>query len=417
MAKNNLKNTFFIYIDENLGLGLDISEPEWAIFDSNGNMAESGVGQPPVAAFEQAKRLIAIAPAGAVLLTSLEAPARNFATFLQALPNIVEGITGREAGKIHAVPGPRVKNGPLPVAVTDLQWIENTIKNIDAMGIGLTSMIPETLLTPLNNNSWSVVLGERTHFVRTGLFSGMPLDISAEDRPPEALFMLLEQARQEDRAPNFIQVFTQDGQTTFLHDRWEEELGVRVDNGGHWDWRTFAGEALENRMELLQGKYTPSRGHLWDLLGYTSALFFFLAALVLLSAPAMDVRKKRSEENVLISKIEQSFRRVFDDQVMADPEWQVSAVLEKSRWRAGVSGMTGFYKLMAALTNPVGAYSRVKAISYAQSSITLTVVMNPKQSPEQLASALIKAGLRCEISAVKEHDYGPEVTFIITDEP
>ena len=113
MAKIDLKDALLLYIDE----GAEILR--WARYGPEGHLGDCGQGATGWSRTMPPRRVIAIAAAGTVLLTRVDAPKRNRSKYLSALPNVIEETVCREAENIHVAPGPWPQAGLLPVAVVD----------------------------------------------------------------------------------------------------------------------------------------------------------------------------------------------------------------------------------------------------------------------------------------------------------
>lgn len=359
------------------------------------------------------RRVIAIAAAGTVLLTRVDAPKRNRSKYLSALPNVIEETVCREAENIHVAPGPWPQAGLLPVAVVDKGWMTAALSKLTGSGAKPTSMIIETLMAPVMDGNWSVVIGADQCFVRTSGFDGMALDIPEENSPPQALAMLMEQARADGLEPDTITVYHDNSWPGLRLDDWMNTLGVGIESAGVWDWAGAAPEMEEETIELLQGAFAPVGAGDWSrwLIPAAAAI---VAIILNIGAITMDLNHKIKEEAALRQRIEESFRQTLGDVVMADAQWQLKQYLQTMRWRAGMGGDPGLDGLLALAADPLAQSAKLKSLEYSAGELRLTLVMLEKRKPEALIGELDKAGLatRQETAGLGRH--GMETTLLIT---
>jgi type II secretion system protein L len=415
MAKIDLKNALLLYFNEAWAAGREGAMLETALYGQQGKFVAAETVPPETAALM--RNVIAIAPAGAVLISDVEAPARNRARFIQALPNVIERLTGAEADHIHTAPGPWNGSGRLPVAVTGKAWIEGALARLKTGGLTVTSMIPETLLPPIAEKRWSLVIGENTCFIKTGPLAGMALDTPTHPRPPEGLLMLVAQAREKDAAPEAIRVFVIGDHPSPNIAEWETALSVKVESAGPWNWRPLSGSAQET-IELLQGPLAPPRPPIIAKWGAVSApAMAALTGIIFMTTLALKARSMRIEEAELKSRIEKSFHKAMGNAAMADPLSQTSQTLDNLRWRAGLAGPAGVDGLLAQAAEPITAHAKLKTLAYSKGELKLTLVMNKDAIADSLFRKLKDAGVVYDNLGSVNRPYGQEVTLVIKEAP
>jgi general secretion pathway protein L len=124
------------------------------------------------------KELIVIVPAQDVLLTTIKIPKMNRQRLLQALPFALEEQLLSDITELHFATGPYLADNLLPVAILSKQKMNDWINAFKQLGLTPSAFIPASLISPLSEKTWSILIDENIAIVRTDLYSGFACDKS-----------------------------------------------------------------------------------------------------------------------------------------------------------------------------------------------------------------------------------------------
>lgn len=203
----------------------------WRLLDRNGNLLREGAGAPADA--PRGDRLTVTIPANRVLYTELKLPPVSAARMQTLLPFAIEDKLMSDPATILALAGPAAGEGARAgfrvVAVVDKPWLVETLRSLQAVGLSLDAVIPQSELVPREAGTWSALLppGEREGvLVRDDGFA-WAFDISADPTPPLAVVLAVKEAAAH--APKQILAFAENQESIA---GWHAALGLPV------QWRT-----------------------------------------------------------------------------------------------------------------------------------------------------------------------------------
>ena len=356
----------------------------WLLRGENGKPMRSGQGA--LDAMPAAAQCHIVVPASRVLLSSVQAPARNRKKFMQALPYAVEDRIMTDPESVHVAAGEDQENSEIPLAIVDRAWLRQVLNGLKNSGIKPVRAEVETLLAPCKTGVWALIWRGNGGFVRQGPHSGLPLDGGDADHPPAALQLAIEEAA--DNQPASIQLHL-DGASAPNLGAWSSGLGVPVTSGGEWQWPASA----EHGINLLQGEFAAGRTRADWLPRLRPA--FMLASLILglhVAFTLGDWAMLKFEKHRLTTSIEQSFRKAFPDaKVIVDAPLQMSRNLAGLRHSAGMAEQNDFLPLLARVAPMLGTEARLRGLEYQQENLKIRLILPNPAAAESLRASLPQA--------------------------
>lgn len=356
----------------------------WLLRGENGKPMRSGQGA--LDAMPAAAQCHIIVPASRVLLSSVQAPARNRKKFMQALPYAVEDRIMTDPESVHVAAGEEQENSEMPLAIVDRAWLRQVLNGLNGSGIKPVRAEVETLLAPCKTGVWALIWRGNGGFVRQGPHSGFPLDGGDADHPPAALQLAIEEAA--DNRPASIQLHL-DGTSAPNLGAWSSGLGVPVTSGGKWQWPASA----EHGINLLQGEFAAGSARADWLPRLRPALM--LASLILglhVAFTLGDWAMLKLEKHRLTASMEQSFRKAFPDaKVIVDAPLQMSRNLAGLRHGAGMVEQNDFLPLLARVAPMLGTEARLRGLEYQQENLKIRLILPNPAAAESLRASLPQA--------------------------
>lgn len=379
----------------------------WVLRDSRRAML--GSGNAPLCDMPQARAVEVVAPASRVLLTSVKLPARSRNRLQKLLPYAVEEKVMADPEGLHVAAGPILPNGEIAVAVVDKAWINQALQLLRGGGIRPRRVWVETLLPTIHGDDWTVVLNGDKGFVRTGAFSGLPLDGGSQTTPPLVLVLAARQA--QAGLPGKIKLLYADLPYHPDLAQWSEKLGIEVEAGERWEWWS---EPAGPGIDLLQGEFAPAVTADWLPKLRPAAV---LAGLIVLSQLSFGVAEWWSlsrEKNRLQTELETSFRAAFPEaRAVVDPRLQMRRNLRELRHARGLADSGDFLPLLARLTPLLGEAGpvRLRALQYQQGILKLELQLDNRQAADKLRDGLRAMEAQLEIVETQAGNVVARVTL------
>ena len=129
----------------------DGAPAHWMVCDSDGRVVVNAVSGDlaQATAMSTGRRLAVIVPAGEVLATDSDAPAKGAAKLAQVVPYALEERVADEIENLHFAIGERVTDsGRVPVTVVQRARLEGWLTELRAAGLAPTAIYPESTLLP-----------------------------------------------------------------------------------------------------------------------------------------------------------------------------------------------------------------------------------------------------------------------------
>jgi general secretion pathway protein L len=293
-------------------LGHGDDEVDWLVVDSNGGrVGQSQRGTLLEAAAQVGqRRVIAIAPASEVLLTSANVPIRNVTRLRQALPFALEEQVADDVGELHFAIGKRGGNGQLPVAVVRRDRLEHwrdRLREVNLEPVGITpahGTIPDSPTATI----W-LIDGDRCIIRHPG-----ESPVVMEGESVEEFLLLGDPRRQEREGGAHLTVYLgMDEQ-----DRYGEAIEALRDELASLEIKLLpdgplpqfgAGAVTQPVINLLQGDYAPRTAieKMWKPWRAAAALALALV-VVTIGRQVAELYSLRAQERALDASIEQIFK-------------------------------------------------------------------------------------------------------------
>ena len=129
----------------------DGAPPRWMVCDSDGQVVVDAVSGElaQATAMSTGRRVAVIVPAGEVLATESDAPAKGAAKLAQVVPYALEERVADEIENLHFAIGERAaETGRIPVTVVQRARLEGWLAELHAAGLVPTAIYPECTLLP-----------------------------------------------------------------------------------------------------------------------------------------------------------------------------------------------------------------------------------------------------------------------------
>ncbi|MCX7170788.1 MAG: type II secretion system protein GspL [Proteobacteria bacterium] len=283
-------------------------------------------------------------------------------------------------------------------------------------------IIGEIQLAPLPSGGWSVCLrhDNATGFVRLGLEAGCAFDLTEVRTPPLELTLALTAARQNNRLPLAIDVYSARSKTSPFDaetaSAWQSSLGVPVRLAGEYHWRDAPGRAARN---LMSGEFAPPRSAHAGWGSFKPALWLGLTAFLLYSLFSLgEWFWLEQQSQALREQMASIFRAAYPQaQNIVDPPLQMQRLNDQLRRARGQLGSTDFMPLLAAASEALGGSGRVRNLGYEDGRLELSLLLPDAATVERAQKALTSRGLAVTLRDAHPVNGGIEAVFALRGSP
>jgi len=382
-------------------------EAAWAVLDDSGAILQA----PVLGALEDAapaaagRRVIALAPARAVLRTAVSLPLRSQARIRQALPYALEEQLAEDVEQLHFAAGRGPSPGTVAAAVVRHERLQDWLAALRGAGLEAQAMYAESDGLDALPGTAVLLLEPQQLILRDGdgqLSVGDPDNL-------EPLLQLWLAALQDASPPHLLAYLADELADTVpetlqsLRPRLASLEIKRLPDGPLP--RLAANVVVNGGVNLLQGVYArrSELGRYWPAWRLAAGLLLALAVAATMST-ALEVRRKEARAAQLQAAIEQAFRYTFPD---ARQVRGTRAELQ-SRLRAlGASGREDqpglFLQALASLAEAVqssGAQVRVDGLDYRSGVMELRLRVPDVETLDKIEKSIdASAGLTAEIQS------------------
>jgi general secretion pathway protein L len=147
-------------------------------------------------------RLILVIPGEVVTLTQARLPKRSRTAWLKALPYALEDNLTEDVENLHFALGEALDATEMPVAIISHQAMRTWLDRCAQAGISPVAIVPDILLLPYEEGSWSLLLENNRGLVRSGICAGF-----AAERDNLALLLGLALTEAGENAPSSLRVW------------------------------------------------------------------------------------------------------------------------------------------------------------------------------------------------------------------
>ncbi|CAK0770186.1 Type II secretion system protein L [Gammaproteobacteria bacterium] len=343
------------------------------------------------------KHVVVFVPSKEVLFLEAIFPTRKRDKILQAAPYIVEEQLAEDVEELHFALGkmpPRgtgVSADSISFVVVSRKLMNTWLENLRAVCITPHALVPDLLALPFVADSWTLLNEPTGSLLRTGLQSGLALDL-------DWLPMVLGQAGTPPLSIRVVDCAL--GASIPLLATPTEE--VPCQNGAMA--LLVEGYRSSDVIDLLQGSYSKQEqlGRLWKPWRTAAAV---LLAWIGLQVIGLVLEKNRlSEEDIALrGQMTDIYLRSFPDaKRVVSPRAQMEQRLNALRTQPDDT-TTGLIGLLTKAAPVLGSTSgsEVRTLRYKDSGIEVDLSLKNLQMLDQLKQRLTETGLEVEIQSAR----------------
>ncbi len=369
----------------------------WALLDDRGHLQSSGNQLVDVPRARHCRLVLASDLVLTLKVPLPDLPERRLTPLLRAA---AEGATLVEADTIHAVFMERAADGEAILAVVEDAWLSRVLARLAGLGLHPESALPEYLLLPWTEGSWSVCWRSNNLLARFGRCEGMSLD---EGEPPVGLILALAQRGR----PDAVKIHLLENAGSPDWERWRAALATTVESAGAWEWRTAQWPELPS---LLQGIHSPGLKRLdWTRLARPVAWGVAALAVIQLVGLNLDwMMLERENANIKQEKKVLAEKALPANSAIVDPTWQVTERLRIMQTADGNPSPDALVGLLGRLSQawPRLGNVQVRVMNYEAGGLTASIDEADTLWLDQLKIAAAAQGLIVNSEADKENDKG-----------
>ena len=335
-----------------------------------------------------------------VTLMPAQLPLLPAAKLQKAIPNILEEQILQDPSACSFALSPTAPDGSRTVAIIDRAWLEFVMGAFERRGLGITAVWPVQLTLPLATASWSIACLNDSVAVRSGLFTGLGWNASADPASREqAIEAALTTAHRalpaETPLPTKITAFCDDPAWTGPIERAAQRLGITVKTMGLMSAKACPIDLSESRQASASQRWLANIDwRAWRLpLGLAAAsLMVFIVGLNLHWA------QLARERTTLKASLERKFKQTFPNTpLVVDPVLQMQRQLGSLRTRSGQSGPDDFEPLLIKMVlSLAGRNDLIAGLEYRDGRVRLRftpTAVESRTSRDALAEAFRRQGL------------------------
>ncbi len=328
-------------------------------------------------------------PGQDVLLSQVNLPDNRRKQLINALPYALEDELIDDVENLHCVLATKVQPGLYNTAVVTHEKMQLWTDSLENAGIRVLRLLPDTLLPPFEENSWSIFSEDNTDqvLVRTDQEQGF---ICSREN---LITFIQKAAAQEGNAPEIIKLF---------HSESVDESALEVAVSGHSKLQWMDTPQLEDALSLLtlqtestdfnllQSRYAPRsriKQHLrpW----YASAALLGLLLLTGLATNIIQNASLQTKNTQLEQEIITTFRQAFPEiKRIVNPQAQMRHHL--SRLRGSSKTGPSFAKMLSTI-GPLAKREKnllVQHLRYQKGQMELLIDLPDLQTLERFKQTL-----------------------------
>ena len=351
----------------------------------------------------QANQTVLILAASRVLFTQVQLPAVSQNKMRELLAFAVEDKLLTEPDKVHTVAAARKPNGETAVAIIDKAWLRQQLAFLRQHGIQADKMLAETLLPPLENNTWSLAWNGQGGFIRSGMQAGFVVDGGDAQTPPMALSLALDEARAGNTAPERLVIYQTPGAST---PNWP---GIQCEQRATWIWQN-ADTTSAAAFNLLQGEFAPpSKTRAWTQQWRPAFALLGIIVAVHFLATLGDWIQLQREHHHLQSAMVTTFKQTFPEAAaIVDPALQMRRNLADLQRARGIPQNADFLPLLAQAA-PLLRQGHIQSLQYTQDQLTFDLLLSDAAQLNELRQQLRALPLRTEMGSPNTTTAGTKV--------
>ncbi|MFO1432222.1 MAG: type II secretion system protein GspL [Candidatus Competibacteraceae bacterium] len=345
-----------------------------------------------------ADRLLLVAPGEAITLTTAQVPGRQRSARLKALPFALEDNLATDVEELHFAVG-EFAGDSIPVAVVDHKTLQSWLDNCTQAGLNPYAVIPEPLLLPYGENSWSLLQDDNRVIVRSGRWDGFVTDQSELET-----VLNLALAEAGEQAPQSLRVWGElapelTGLAIELHQEESQPQPLRVFADGYQP---------DSAINLLQGPYSrQTQLDKWLRPWRAAAAMAGIWLLSQLVLQIAEYRQLKQEQVRLSAAMEQVYKEAVPEaRKVINPRVQLESRLRELRSGDTTAG-TGFLELLYRGGQPLQGLPGVtlRSLRYKENQLDFDLEGGSLELFDQLKQRFTEqTGVDTQIRTTKKED-------------
>lgn len=352
---------------------------------------------------------MALVPTRYCLLTDVEIHAKKQKDLLAALPYALEEQLSEPVEELHFVPlALNEKENQYAVVVTSH---ERMMRWSETLGTQEVTLLPDVLMLPVAENSWTMVITDQRVLIRTGSSSGFESTLLTLKQSLELLSHELE-------APQSINLWLPEGASAPQLPEWMAPvLHIQYYPDELYEWLSRAGQP-ERAFNLLCGMYSRKGNQATGFKVWLPSIILFACAFMTYLGLGWkqvvdvesDVEAYQNKTNALFASTFPDVKRIVNPRVQAEQE-----IAELANTLSITD--TDFFPLFEDVMKTVhqSRAVNVNGFSWKNSILQLKTVSKTVSDVEQLKSKLSELDLQVEIINAVNRDGGYQAQLKIQE--
>ena len=343
-------------------------------------------------------RLLLVAPGETITLTVAQVPGRQRSARLKALPFALEDNLAADVEELHFAVG-EFAGDSIPVAVVGHKTLRTWLDDCTQAGLSLYAAIPEPLLLPYAENSWSLLQDDNRVIVRSGQWDGFVTD---QNELETVLKLALTEAGEQ--VPQYLRVWGE-----LAPELTELAIELRQEENQPEPLRVFAaGYRPDTVINLLQGPYSRQTQlgkwlHPWRAAAALAGIWLLLQ----LALQIGEYRQLKQEQLRLSAAMEQVYKEAVPDaRKIINPRIQLESRLRELRSGDTTAG-TAFLDLLYRGAQPIQELPGVtlRSLRYKENQLDFDLEGGSLEVFDQLKQRFAEqVGLDTQIRTTKKED-------------
>ncbi|MDH3947755.1 MAG: type II secretion system protein GspL [Gammaproteobacteria bacterium] len=343
-----------------------------------------------------ADNVIAYIPGIDILLTRVTLPAGRKSQLRNALPFALEENLIDDVENLHCALGPQLADGHYIAAVTRDANIQYWHQLLISAGLHLQALLPDTLLLPRTEGSWSIACEQNTAYIRTAEADGFVCHTN--------ILPFLLQKELDNRGDNLPQSIEFHGCPAFNETHLSEASKNNVQlvhhpelNSGNFIELLLQNSPESSSLNLLQGEFAPSSRILQRIRPwYASAALAGVLLLLGFTGSVIEYISLKQQSAQLEQQILQTFRQAFPEVKSNVSPTTVSSIMKSrlAELRGKGRGSGPDFSEMLAKVAPVVAKAKgvnAQHLRYQSGQMEILLITPDLQTLEQLKNQISSA--------------------------
>ncbi|MCW9025134.1 MAG: type II secretion system protein GspL [Gammaproteobacteria bacterium] len=331
-------------------------------------------------------------PGHEVTITEVTLPNSSKKQLINALPFVLEDSLMDDIDELHCTLGPKLDSGQYIAAVTDKQKLNTWMDLLKSNGIRIHALLPDYLLSPIEELSWSVYCEGHTALIRTGLDKGF--SCATHNLPFFLSHLLSPDVENPQRIKMYHCQGLDDSVRTALNDTLANQCELEfLEAPAHLLGMLMHAQHQPGHINLLQGPYAPQNQIKARLAPWKPVAA--LAATWLLLVMALDITeyyqlKHKNEQ--LSEQMVNVFRQTFPE-VKRVRKHQVATLMRQhlSKLKGKNQSQGASFEEMLSKIGPLTKQTKklnIEHLRYQQGRLEIVLELPDLQSLESFKQTL-----------------------------